>query len=253
MRQGGPRQWPGLPPSLLRVQGLTVRYWNRHAPVFRDVSFSLNRGETSALIGDSGTGKTTIGYTILNLLPRNAQILEGNISLDGRQLLTGAQWQKPFSRRHFISMVPQDPQQSLNPVLRVSTQISEVIRVHQRLKGPPLAEKVNELLDLVALSDRRILDAYPFELSGGQSQRIVIAQALAAQPVLLIADEPTSALDAANEKLILDLLKALKTRLGLAVLFITHDLAPLTGFADRVLQMGNGELSESTFNRACGE
>ena len=202
------------------------------------VSFSVNEGETLAIVGESGCGKSTLAMALLRLVPPSTQIT-GSIKLAGQDILTMKPGQLRAARWAQASVVFQGAQHVLNPVRRVGRQIDEAIEAH----GSASASRADELLDLVGLGARRG-DDYPHELSGGQKQRALIAMALACDPLLLIADEPTTALDVMVQAQILQLLDNIKRERGLSMLFITHDLSVLSHTADRVAVMYAGRIIE---------
>ncbi len=211
------------------------------------VSFALSRGETLALVGESGCGKSLTGLAILRLVPPPGRITpESRILLDGTDLGTLSESELRAVRGGRIGMVFQDPMTSLNPVFKVGDQIAETIRAHRKVSSKAARDRALELLQEVGIPDpRRRLDAYPHQLSGGMRQRVLIAIALAAEPEVLIADEPTTALDVTVQAQILELLDELRQRRGLAVLLITHDLGVVAGRADRVNVMYAGRIVES--------
>ncbi len=211
-----------------------------------DVSFAIEPGETLALVGESGCGKSMTALSILRLLPEPGRIVHGEIHLDGRDLLHLPEVEIRRIRGNDISMIFQEPMTSLNPVLRIGDQVAEVLMLHQGLpRRQALAEAVH-CLSRVGIADpqQRIRD-YPHQLSGGQRQRVMIAMALACDPKLLIADEPTTALDVTIQAQIMDLLAELKRERQMATLLITHDLGVVAGNADRLAIMYAGQIIES--------
>ncbi|MDG4605556.1 MAG: ATP-binding cassette domain-containing protein, partial [Candidatus Contendobacter sp.] len=209
---------------LLEVRNLSVSFGATAA--VKQVSFTLNRGETLALVGESGSGKSVSALSLLQLLPYpHAHHPGGSIRLRGVELLGAAPDRLRAVRGNQIAMVFQEPMTSLNPLHSIEKQISETLILHKGLNGARLRARILELLDWVGLPDAaHRLNALPHELSGGQRQRVMIAMALANDPDILIADEPTTALDVTIQAQILKLLKELQARLGMAILFITHDL-----------------------------
>ena len=213
----------------------------------RGVSLEVGRGESVALVGESGSGKSVTALSVLRLLPYpQAWHPAGRIEFDGESLLDAPAPVMRSLRGRRISMIFQEPMTSLNPLHTVEKQVREALRLHQSLGTVAARERVLELLDLVHLRDAaRRLAAYPHQLSGGQRQRVMIAMALANDPGLLIADEPTTALDVTIQAQILDLLRELRERLGMALLLITHDLGIVRKMADRVYVMNDGRIVES--------
>ncbi|NJM13212.1 MAG: ABC transporter ATP-binding protein [Synechococcaceae cyanobacterium SM1_2_3] len=230
---------------LLEVRNLSVSFGA--TSVVNRISFTLNRGETLALVGESGSGKSVSALSILQLLPYpHAHHPDGGILLHGEELLGADAKRLREVRGNQIAMIFQEPMTSLNPLHSIEKQISETLILHKGLRGAPLRARILELLDWVGLPDAaHRLNALPHELSGGQRQRVMIAMALANTPDILIADEPTTALDVTIQAQILALLKALQARLGMAILFITHDLGIVRKMADRVCVMQAGEIVEA--------
>ncbi|MBI3443987.1 MAG: ABC transporter ATP-binding protein [Magnetospirillum sp.] len=230
---------------LLVVEDLAVTFGPVEA--VKGVSFTLAKGETLALVGESGSGKSVTALSILQLLPYpRARHPKGSIRLDGAELVGAPEPILRAVRGGRIAMVFQEPMTSLNPLHSIEHQVGEVLELHRGMRGAALRARVLELLRLVGIpeADKR-LSALPHELSGGQRQRVMIAMALAGEPDLLIADEPTTALDVTIQAQILALLKDLQARLGMALLFITHDLGIVRKMADHVCVMNQGEIVEA--------
>jgi peptide/nickel transport system ATP-binding protein len=210
------------------------------------VSFSVGRGETFALLGESGCGKSMTALSIARLLPDAGRILSGTVRLDGQDLLQLPEAAMRDVRGSRIGMIFQEPGTSLNPVMTVGTQIGEVLLQHTTLRGSAADARVLELLDAVGLPDPKSrVQEYPFQLSGGMKQRVMIAIALACEPHLLIADEPTTALDVTIQAQVLDLLRSLQMKMGMSILLITHDLGVVSEMAHHVAVMYAGEIVES--------
>jgi oligopeptide/dipeptide ABC transporter ATP-binding protein len=233
--------------QLFQARDLAIQYCSRSGldrTAVQGVSFDIGSREAVGLLGESGCGKTTLGLAMVRLLPPNARVVGGSIVFRGREMLSAAECELQKIRGAGISIVFQEAQTALNPVMCVGGQIVEVLRAHTKGSRRHYREKAESLLRQVRLADLHIYSAYPHELSGGECQRVVIAQALACNPALLIADEPTSALDNTTQREILELLKEMKERLHLAVFFITHNPLLLAGLADRVLIMYAGRIVE---------
>lgn len=234
---------------VLEVEGLTTRFGSRSGAVIAvdDISFSLKRGETLAIVGESGSGKSVTAMSLIRLLPEPpAQISARRIHFGDKDLtgLSAEQWRNIRGNR--IAMIFQDPMSSLHPIRRIGDQIAEVLKTHTNLTRAQRTARVIELLDLVRIPEpQQRMQEYPHNLSGGMKQRVMIAIALACNPDLLIADEPTTALDVTIQAQILNLLKDLQERLGMAVIFITHDMGVVAETADRVLVMYAGRVAES--------
>ncbi|UJW87162.1 ABC transporter ATP-binding protein [Devosia sp. SL43] len=228
---------------LLSIRHLAIRFGAN--PATSGVSFDIAPGETVALVGESGSGKSVTALSVLKLLPPAAQ-LSGQILFKGKDLLTVPPAELRATRGNDISMIFQEPMSSLNPVHTIERQIGEVLAIHRGLRATAARKRTIELLDAVGIPDPESrLKSFPHQLSGGQRQRVMIAMALANEPDLLIADEPTTALDVTVQAQILTLLKSLQQRLGMAMLFITHDLGIVKKIADRVCVMTKGEIVET--------
>jgi peptide/nickel transport system ATP-binding protein len=228
---------------LLEVKDLSIGF-GRHEAV-KGISFEINAGETLGLVGESGSGKSATSLAVLGLLPESARV-SGSIRFDGHELLALPEEAMRRRRGRQIAMIFQEPMTALNPVMRVGTQIAEAVAAHHpEMRRRQVRAKVLQAMEEVGLPDaeRRAKD-YPHQFSGGQRQRILIAMAIVNKPGLLIADEPTTALDVTVQAQILDLLKALRREHGLAMLFISHDLAVVSQVADRVAVMRYGEIVE---------
>ncbi|MEZ4422094.1 MAG: ABC transporter ATP-binding protein [Gemmatimonadota bacterium] len=233
---------------VLEVRDLVVRFHTEAGVVHavRGVSWDIDAGRSLALVGESGSGKTVSALALMGLVPSPpGRVEEGSVHLRGRSLLglSPREWQRVRGRE--IAMVFQDPMTSLNPVLTIGRQMTEGLEVHLGLDRTRARARAAELLDLVGIPNAsgRLAD-HPHEFSGGQRQRIMIAMALSCQPAVLVADEPTTALDVTIQAQIVDLVKRLQADLGTAILWITHDLALVAGFADEVAVMYAGTLVE---------
>jgi oligopeptide/dipeptide ABC transporter ATP-binding protein len=239
----------GTSAPLLEVSGLVVEFPadDQTIRAVRGLSYQIRRGEAFGLVGESGSGKSVSARAVLGLLPQStSRIVSGSIRLDGAELigLPGRAMQAIRGSR--IALVPQNPHASLNPVLTIGRQISEVLTVHRGMRGRAASRQSAELLALVGIPDAaRRMDDHPHQFSGGMRQRVIIAIALACEPELLIADEPTTALDVTIQAQIIDLLRRLKDEFGMAVLLITHDLGIVAGFTDRVGVMYAGRIVET--------
>ena len=234
--------------NLLDVQDLSVvfRSRERETRAVDGVNFRIRAGETLALVGESGSGKSVTALSILRLLDAGAMHPGGRILFKGEDLLALPERRLRAIRGADITMVFQEPMTSLNPLHSIQRQIGEVLEVHRGLSGRKARARILELLELVGLRDaERRLGAYPHELSGGQRQRVMIAMALACEPDLLVADEPTTALDVTVQAQILTLLADLQKRLGMAMLFITHDLGIVQRIATNVCVMLSGRIVEA--------
>ncbi len=229
--------------NLLRVEHLCVSFGERR--VVDDVSFTLDRGETLALVGESGSGKSLTALSLLQLLPHGAETT-GHVTLDGQEMVGADPALLRRLRGGVAGMVFQEPMSSLNPLQPIGRQVGEAVMLHTPVSGPAKRARVIELLAQCGFADaQHRLDAFPHQLSGGQRQRVMIAMALANDPALLIADEPTTALDVTIQAQILQLLATQKQARGLALLLISHDLAIVRRYADRVCVMKHGRVVEA--------
>jgi ABC-type glutathione transport system ATPase component len=234
--------------TVLQVRELTVQYRSAEGKWYRavdGVTFDIRSGEVVGLMGESGCGKTTISLSLLGLLPKDLASVSGSISLRGQDLLAIDDRSLQRIRGAEISMVPQEPGISLSPVLRVGDQVTEVIRAHRDWGWKQCRAVAESMLARVGLQETaRIFSAYPHQLSGGQLQRVVLAQALACNPALLVADEPTAALDACSQARFLALLRELKEQFRISILLISHTPEIQASLADRLLVMKQGRIIE---------
>ncbi|MET0197913.1 MAG: ABC transporter ATP-binding protein, partial [Rhodococcus fascians] len=229
--------------TAVSVEGLTISYGAD--PVVTDVDFELRNGETLAVVGQSGSGKTTIARAAIGMLAGEGRITSGSVRIAGTDVTryTQSSWRR--LRGSTIGFVPQDPLGSLDPLKKVGHQIAETLLLHRIVQRRRVVDETVALLDRVGIRNpAERAGAYPHQLSGGQLQRVLIAIAIAARPSILVADEPTSALDVTVQARILDLLDDLRRDLGLGVLFITHDLALARDHADDVLVLNHGIVRE---------
>ncbi|HEY1939382.1 MAG TPA: ABC transporter ATP-binding protein [Candidatus Angelobacter sp.] len=231
---------------LLRVSGFSVEYDAASGAVVRalhNVDLEIGEGESVGVLGESGSGKSSLALALLRLLPGNARVASGTVEYRGRSLADVSPAQLREIRGAEVALISQEPALALNPVLPLRRQLADVLVAHRDLNREAVASRCDEMLRQVGFSDpERIMRAYPHELSGGQRQRVAIAQALICQPKLLIADEPLSALDVATQADILELLARLKRDLGLAMIFITHNSGVLASLTENILIMREGEV-----------
>lgn len=233
--------------KLVEIKNLFVEYYRRKKEIrpVRDVNIEILKGETVALVGESGCGKSTVGLSILNLIQSNeGRIAKGGIYFKDKNIFEMRNEELRGLRGGSISMVFQDPYTSFNPVLKVGEQIGEVLKLHSGMENG-LNEKIIEILNLVRIREpERVMNSYPHQLSGGMLQRAMIGMAIAGNPDLLIADEPTTALDVTTQKEILELLSELKKGSGMSLLLITHNIGIIRKMADRIFVMYAGEIVE---------
>ena len=235
--------------ALLSVNQLRASFHTRAGIVraVQDVSFQIERGETLGIVGESGSGKSVTCYSIMGLLPQPPGRIEGGQAIfDGADLLAMPHRQLNEYRGRRISMIFQDPMTSLNPYLRIGTQLIEPLLIHEKIDRNAARRRVLDMLAEVGIPDAaQRIRMYPHEFSGGMRQRVMIAMALITKPDLLIADEPTTALDVTVQAQILDLMKKMREELGMAIILISHDLGVVSGFCDRVMVMYAGRVMES--------
>ncbi|NLT15849.1 MAG: ABC transporter ATP-binding protein [Clostridiales bacterium] len=232
--------------EVLSIKNLVVHYETEDgvAEAVNNVSLSVNAGETVGLVGETGAGKTTIALSIMGLLPKPAgHIIQGEILLDGENILDYSEKQMRKIRGGKIGMIFQDPMSALNPVIPVGTQIAEVVKLHNKVSKAEATAKAMEMLKTVGIQPERF-DDYPHEFSGGMKQRVVIAMALACNPHLLLADEPTTALDVTIQAQVLELMKDLMKKFDTALLMITHDLGVVAEICNKCAVVYAGEIVE---------
>ena len=233
--------------KLLEVKNLCVNFgtYGGEVKAVRGVTFDLHKGETLAIVGESGSGKSVACKTIMRILSSNGYIKDGQILFDGKYLTKISEKDMEKVRGKDIAMIFQDPMTSLNPTMTIGKQIMEPIIKHQGFSKEDARKRAIELIELVGISDaEKRFKQYPHQFSGGMRQRIVIAISLACNPKVLIADEPTTALDVTIQAQILELIKDLQEKTGVAVIFITHDLGVVANMADRVAVMYAGKIIE---------
>ena len=233
--------------NYLEIKDLAVRYYSNKEVVYavNGINLQIKDGETLALVGETGAGKTTTALSIMKLLPdKVSEVVSGSIVLDGDEVIQTPEKKMRKIRGQKVAMIFQDPMTSLNPLQTVGEQIGEMVMLHNDLKKSELGEKVDELMEKVGLPKERKTD-YPHQFSGGMKQRVVIAIALACNPKLLIADEPTTARDVTIQAQILNLMEELKKEYQTSMLLITHDLGIVAEMCDRVAIMYAGEVVES--------
>ena len=227
----------------LAIRALSVV--SARAPILREVSLTVARGQTRGLVGESGAGKSSLGKAVLGILPQGVRVTGGQILFQGRDLLSlpRAQLRRVIGER--IALVPQDPMTALNPGRRIEAQLTDGLRLIRGAGASAARARARQLLDEVQIRDpERVLRAYPHELSGGMRQRVLIAAAFALEPDLIIADEPTTALDVTVQKQILRLLRAMQAAHGTAVVFVTHDLGVVAQVCDSVTLLFDGKVIE---------
>ena len=232
--------------TILRIQGLRVHYETETEVVeaVNGVSFGLKRGKMLGLVGETGAGKTTIAMSILRLVQSPGRILEGSIQFPGQELLELGETQMRANRGNGISMIFQDPMTAMNPVLTVGEQVAEVIRTHEKgISRADAAKKAVDMFELVGIPGARY-NEYPHQFSGGMKQRVVIAEALACNPELLIADEPTTALDVTIQAQVLEMIHSLQKLRNTSMLLITHDMGVIAETCDDVAVLYAGNIVE---------
>jgi peptide/nickel transport system ATP-binding protein len=234
--------------SVLEIQDLHVSYQSREGvpyPALTGISFGLMPGEIMGVLGESGSGKSTLAGSIVRLLPANGTITRGAVHFEGKDLLRAKPDELQGIRGARISLIFQEPSLALHPTMRAGEQVRQVLAAHGSPGRSALNGRVREILALLFSEEvDRISRSYPHQLSGGQRQRVLIAQAIACGPSVVIADEPTASLDSATQMEILGVFRTLREKLGLAMIFITHNPALLSGFADRVLVLYGSRIAE---------
>jgi peptide/nickel transport system ATP-binding protein len=237
---------PAAPPQL-SVDGLSLVFKTRHGTVkaLEDVSLTVRRGEIVGVVGESGSGKSVMAYTVMGLHDPAARIEAGRIDFGGTDLLTLSESELGAIRGRELAMIFQSPRTALNPIRKVGLQIEDVLRRHAAIRSQDLRRHAVQALERVHIPDpERRADAYPFELSGGMCQRVMIAMALACSPSLLIADEPTTGLDVTTQAVIMDLIRDLSRSTRMSTLLITHDLGLAGEYCDRIAVMHAGHVVE---------
>ncbi len=238
---------------LLTVTDLRTSFHTRNGTyrAVDGVSFSVERGETLGIVGESGSGKSVTGYSLMGLVPQPPGRIEGGTAMfDGTDLLRCSPAEARAIRGKRIAMIFQDPMTSLNPYLRISDQLIEPLLIHETISKRDALHRALAMLEAVGINDAaKRIHLYPHEFSGGMRQRVMIAMALITKPELLIADEPTTALDVTVQAQILELIEKLQHELGMAVIFITHDLGVVSGLCDRVQVMYAGRIVETSDTR----
>ncbi len=233
---------------LLEVRGLAIQFPVRGSDVraIDGVDFAVGRQQTLGLVGESGSGKTLSSLAVLRLVPPPARIVAGSVGFEGNDLLRLDPARMGALRGRRIAMVFQNPAYSLNPILSIGAQLGEILVWHEKLRHRAAAERVEEMLQLVGITDApRRMRQFPHELSGGMKQRVCIARALLCHPALVLADEPTTNLDATIQAQILELLQELKQRLGSSMILVTHDMGVVARMADRIGVMYAGTVCET--------
>lgn len=233
--------------ALLAVKNLNIgfNFLNGYAQAVHNVGFELEKGETLAIVGESGSGKTLSSMAVLNLLPENAIVTDGEVIFEGENLLKLPQKIMQKIRGKKIALIPQDPMTSLDPLYTIGDQLLEVIEIHQDKKGKDAKEIAVEALERVKIPDaREKLDAYPHEFSGGMKQRVIIAMALACNAQIIIADEPTTALDVTVQAQIMEILREIKAKSDISIILITHDMGIVAQNADKIAVMYSGHIVE---------
>jgi len=239
--------------GLLQVSGLRTFFFTEAGVVkaVDGVSLHVDKKETLGLVGESGSGKSVTALSVLRIVPRPGRIVEGRIEFDGQDLLAKREDEMRRIRGSSIAIVFQDPISSLNPVYSVASQLTEIIRLHQRIGKKEALEKAIKILEIVGIPEPETrIHEYPHQFSGGMKQRVAVARALACEPRLLFADEPTTNLDVTIQAQVLDLMKGLKSRLGMSMVMITHDMGIIADMADRVTVLYAGQVFENAPTKA---
>lgn len=238
--------------ALLQVKNLAISFYNKSGEVqaVRGISYTLQKGEVLGIVGESGSGKSVSSHGILRLTPDTGKVKSGEILFHGKDILKMSKKELQELRGNKIAMIFQDPMTSLDPLFTVEYQLNESLKKHTNLDAAARKKRMIELLTLVGINQpERRVKQYPYEFSGGMRQRVMIAMALSCDPELLIADEPTTALDVTIQAQIVELLKELKEKLGMAIIFITHDLGVVSDICDKIIVMYAGKIVEEGTSR----
>jgi oligopeptide/dipeptide ABC transporter ATP-binding protein len=233
--------------SVCEVTDLSVAYYSDGAwlKAVRDVTFSVNRGEILAIVGETGSGKSTTATAMIRMLPSNGRVIAGRVSFDGEDLLRQSERKMRTLRGQSVAYIPQQPMAAFNPTMRIGRQVAEPLLIHRGMKFRDAHDEAAKRLNEMGIRNvARVMDSYPHQLSGGMLQRAMIATAMILQPKLLIADEPTSALDVTIQRQILNLIRRVQRDYRLAVVLISHDLGVVSQVADRILVLYGGRLVE---------
>ena len=237
---------------LLEMKDLSISFYNKTGEIqaVRGISYTLHKGEVLGIVGESGSGKSVSSHGILRLSPDTGKVKQGEILFHGKDILKMSKKELQELRGNKIAMIFQDPMTSLDPLFTVEYQLNESLKKHTDLDGNGRRLRMIHLLELVGINQpERRLKQYPYEFSGGMRQRVMIAMALSCDPELLIADEPTTALDVTIQAQIVELLKELKDKLGMAIIFITHDLGVVSEICDKIIVMYAGKIVEEGTSR----
>ena len=237
---------------LLEMKDLSISFYNKTGEIqaVRGISYTLHKGEVLGIVGESGSGKSVSSHGILRLTPDTGKVKQGEILFHGKDILKMSKKELQELRGNKIAMIFQDPMTSLDPLFTVEYQLNESLKKHTDLDGNGRRLRMIHLLELVGINQpERRLKQYPYEFSGGMRQRVMIAMALSCDPELLIADEPTTALDVTIQAQIVELLKELKDKLGMAIIFITHDLGVVSEICDKIIVMSAGKIVEEGTSR----
>ena len=224
--------------NILEVNGLKTHFYTEAGVVLAvdGVSFNVVKGETLGLVGESGSGKSVTALSVLRLVPKPGRIIEGKISFQGEDILQKTEEEMRSIRGEKMAIIFQDPISSLNPVFSVESQLGDIINTHQKLSREETRDRIEQILKMVEIPEPQVrMREYPHQFSGGMKQRVAIARALACEPALLFADEPTTNLDVTIQAQVLDLMKDLKTKLGMSMVMITHDMGIIADITSRVV------------------
>jgi peptide/nickel transport system ATP-binding protein len=233
--------------NILEVNGLKTYFYTEAGVVLAvdGVSFNVMKGETLGLVGESGSGKSVTALSILRLVPKPGRIVEGKIIFQGEDILQKTEDEMRDIRGEKIAIIFQDPISSLNPVFTVESQLGDIIKTHQNFSKEEVRERIAQILKMVGIPEPDVrMREYPHQFSGGMKQRVAVARALACEPALLFADEPTTNLDVTIQAQVLDLMKDLKTKLGMSMVMITHDMGIIADITSRVVVLYAGRVCE---------